>query len=437
MRKPLSALGLSLFTLVGCAQQEPAVAPLAAPPAASTSPVAVAPSPAADVPKEPPKPVELTPEQVAKAHQECWAAFNAKDMARFGACYTDNATSEAVDQGMPSLVGKDIVERGVKSFVAAFPDAMGEAQLTLVNGSHIASVVLVTGTQKGPMPGPNGEVAPTNKKIGYLLGQTADTQSGKSVREQQYFDAHTMLGQLGLAPGPVRKAQEPSAGEKPVVIATGNDAEKANLETFKKYSEALDKHDVTGTDAVLTDDFVYSDQAGPADLTGKKEATRGLKEMWKAFSDAKMTPTTTWAAGDYVVSSGLFTGTNDGPMPSMKLFKKTGKHLSLSYLSIAQLQGGKIKRQWLFTNGMAFAGQLGLLPPPKEEKNKPAAGAEAKGAKSEAKPATGAEAKGAKSEAKPATAAPAGGTAKAAATPATTPAKPAAPAPAPAPAPAK
>jgi predicted ester cyclase len=380
MRKPLSALGLSVFTLFGCGQQEPAAAPLAAPPpAAQTQPAAAAPVPG-DTAKEAPKPTELTPEQVAKLYQDCWSSLNAKDFGKFKECFSDTSTTETVDQGMPALVGKEeIVERGVKQFAAAFPDLVGEAQLTLVNGTRVVSAVLVRGTNKAPMMGPSGEIPATNKRIGYVFGHVAETQYGKVMREQHYTDMHTFLGQLGLAPGPVRKAQEQGAADKPLVIATGSEVEKANLEVFKKYSEALDKHDAPALSAVLADDFVYSDQAAPADLTGKKEAERGLKEMWKGFSDMKMTPASLWAAGDYVVATGQLSGTNDGPVPSMKLYKKTGKKVAVSYLAITRVDAGKVKKQWVFSNGLAFANQLGLMPPPKDDKAKPVAKADGKG----------------------------------------------------------
>jgi predicted ester cyclase len=441
MRKPLSALGLFVLTLAGCAEQQPAAAPLAAPPAADAAPLAVAPAPAPEPPKEAAKPIELTPVQYAKVYQDCWAAFNAHDYGKLAPCFADNATSEAVDMGTPPLVGKDIVEKNAKAFGTAFPDGNGEAQLTLVNGTNIVGVWLMRGTHKAPLPGPTGEIAPTNKKIGYLLGQVVEFKGGKAVAERQFADARTLLGQLGVLPGPVRKVMEQGAAEKPLVIATGSDAERANVEVYKKYAEGFSKHDAAAVDAVLSDDFVFSDQAAPADLVGKKEVTRGMKEVWKAMSDVRMDPTITWGAGDYVVATGTFSGTNDGAMPSMKLYKKTGKRVSVNFLSVAKVSGGKLKNEWVFSNGMAFASQLGLLPPEKAKAPVAEKGAAAKpaapGAGKAATPATPA-APAAKGPATPATpAAPAAKKGPATpAAPGAAPANPAAPKAA-APAPAK
>jgi predicted ester cyclase len=272
-----------------------------------------------------------------------------------------------MDSGAPVLVGPDIVEKGAKQFAASFPDSTGEAQLTLVNGNgnEVIGVWLLRGTNQGPLMTPTDELPATNKRIGFLMGHAVEVKGGKVERELLYSDSRTMLAQLGVIPGPARKVMDQGLSEKPIVFATNSESEKANAETLKRYFSALNAHDATAIEALLADDFVFSDQSTPADLVGKKEAQRGYKELFKAMSDARVESTKSWPAGDYVVSFTSFSGTNDGPLPSMKLWKKTGKRVSLSLLDIVKVQGGKLKNHWSFSNGMAFASQLGLIPPTK------------------------------------------------------------------------
>ena len=45
----------------------------------------------------------------------------------------------------------------------------------------------------------------------------------------------------------------------------------------------------------------------------------------------------------------------------MGIKKPTGKAVSVRYLDITRWENGKIKEEWLFYDGMAIAGQLGLL----------------------------------------------------------------------------
>ena len=60
------------------------------------------------------------------------------------------------------------------------------------------------------------------------------------------------------------------------------------------------------------------------------------------------------------------TGTNDGDVPMMKL-KKTGKPIDVTFLEIDKVKDGKVTNAWLFYDNMAFASQLGLMPPPGEK----------------------------------------------------------------------
>src|SRR5688572_6477887 len=167
MRTTLGSFSLSIILLASCAPQQPAAEPLAPPPVAE--PVASAPPPAPEPPPEPPKPPELTAEQKVKFYQDCWAAFNAKDMAKFSECYADNAIADVVDSGMPMATSKAaILDQRVKPFATAFPDATGEPVLTLQNGNVVFSVALVKGTNKAAMMSPKGEIPATNKKFGML-----------------------------------------------------------------------------------------------------------------------------------------------------------------------------------------------------------------------------------------------------------------------------
>jgi predicted ester cyclase len=432
MKHSIGLFGLAILALAACQQQEPAAGALDAPPPAE--PVAAAPPPAAPAEAaKPPAPPPATAEERTKLYKDCWAQFNAKDWTKFQGCYAENATSEQVDFGMPPLAGRsNIIDKNVKLFAAAFPDLTGESQLTVQSGNDVVSVVLLKGTHKGALPGPAGDIAPTNKKIGYLaVHHVTLTPDGRAVaRERFIYDGGTFMGQLGQSPAPVRKALEQGWADKPLLVSSGSEAEKANLAALGAWTAAVNKHEAAAVTALSTDDVVFSDQTGPADKVGKKEVQKSHEEMFKGFPDMKVDQTAAWAAGDYVISAGRFTGTNTGDVPSMKL-KKTGKPVSAEYYQVTRLAGGKVKNVWLFSNGIAFAAQLGILPAPKAApakagaKDPKAAAAPAAPAKAGATPA--APAKDTKPGATPATpATPATKDAKGPATPAT-PATPAAP----------
>jgi ketosteroid isomerase-like protein len=225
----------------------------------------------------------------------------------------------------------------------------------------------------------------TNKKVGTLFfHKLALNEQNKAVGEWAFDDPATMMGQLGLAPKgaqPTRPAMEKGLDGAPIVVIADTDAKKeaANLETFKKAVEAVNARKNADLSALMTDDAIESDQAEGADRKGKKEIEAGNKMFFTAFSDAKVTPTETYAAGDYVVAIGKFEGTNDHDLGKMK---KTGKKVSLDYAEVVLFKDGKQAQLWRFRSGMQFAQQMGLMPaaPP---------GGAAPGAGSAAAPAAG------------------------------------------------
>jgi steroid delta-isomerase-like uncharacterized protein len=341
-------LAVSLFSFAACGKEEPApkVVP---PPTAKT----------VDKPKAPPPKKELTTDQLVQRHQECWAAFNAKDDAKFAACYGEGGTAEMVDnQMMTATGGREVVDKMVKPFWAGFPDAKGEAQLTLAKDKNVVVIYHQTGTNSGAMMG----MPPTNKKIGYLCAQhTAFNPDGTVQSDSHYCDHAAMMGQLGVHKAPHRAIMTEGWADKPTVIASGDPKETANVELVTKLHEAFNKRDVPGVMAGYADDAMFSFAAAPKDTKGKKDIEKELKSYYKSTSDVKSEVQSIWGAGDWVVATVETTGTNDGPMMGMKATKKP---FNMHELNLYKIQDGKIKEHRIFSDGAAFAIQLGLMEDP-------------------------------------------------------------------------
>ena len=326
-----------------CSSPQPQPAPAAAPVAA---------------------PAPLTPAERAAWYQACWGQFNAKAWDQFKTCYADAAESEQVDSGRPAVKGVDAVVASTKEFATAFPDARGSGQLILINGDTLVSVYVVNGTHTGPLASPDGKsLPPTNKPVGFLQAHwiQMDAIGNKVVKEAFYSDAGTMMAQLGMNPAPARPVMTSAVASPTIAIAAGSPAEQRNVEAFKAQIAAFNAHDVKGANADNAPDIVFRDITAPKDMNAK-ENTAGTAEMFKAFPNVTLTPSSVWGAGDYVVQVGRFQGTNTGPFAMMGIKKATGKQVSAGYVEIVRFENGKIKEDWLFYNGMAFAGQLGLIP---------------------------------------------------------------------------
>jgi ketosteroid isomerase-like protein len=108
---------------------------------------------------------------------------------------------------------------------------------------------------------------------------------------------------------------------------------------------------------------IVDKHARPADFKGKAAEREHLEGFWKMSSNVKCTTPVLFAAGDYTVAIGKFTGKNDGDVPAMGL-KKTGKTFAVDYIEFIRWQDGKAVEMWPFMDGAQLAEQLGLIPAP-------------------------------------------------------------------------
>lgn len=273
------------------------------------------------------------------------------------------------------------------SMRAGMPDLKLQPQIVMVSGRNILAVNLFTGTHTAPMKDPTGKDMPaTNKKVGMLMfHKLAVNDANLATEEWAYMDPTTMMGQLGaLPPGapPVRPAMDKGIEGAPIVVVTADDAkEKANLEAAKKAVDAINAGKLADAMAMMTPDAIESDQTAEKDIKGAKDIEAGMKMWLGAFKDAKLTVDNAYAAGDYVVHMGTFTGTNDKDLGKMK---KTGKTVALDYAEVFLVKDGKASQVWRFHSSLQAAMQMGLMPAPGAA---PAAGSAAPPADKAAPPA--------------------------------------------------
>jgi steroid delta-isomerase-like uncharacterized protein len=301
-----------------------------------------------------------TPLGFAQWYQDCWGDFNTKKWDLFKQCYAPNATSQQPGYGKLSASGADEIIKSSQDFAKTFPDGRGEGLLILVNGTRITSIYLLKGTNSGPLFAPNGQtIPPTRKKLGMFMGHSIETNpEGQVVKEIGVMDGITLESQLGFLKIAARPLVETDVPKPAVVLARNDDTEMKNVETENKHINDWNKHDGAAVDMLESDDFVFHDLTAPTDLS-KAQTTQVNAGFWTSFSDAKMNATSIWGAGTYVSVTGTFDGTNDGELVAMHL-KKTGKKVSLPFVDIFRLDGGKIKEEWLFFDSASLLSQLGV-----------------------------------------------------------------------------
>ena len=312
-------------------------------------------------PPEPMAPAPAMPSEEtvrnAATYRACTRYYNERKWNELRGCYAADVVQDEPGTGKP-WIGPNEAVKHLRSFVYSFPDNTITPALTLVSGVHAVSIMVLRGTNSGPFPGAAG---PTNKPVGLAMAHLIDFDTeGKIVTEWILYDTFTLHGQLELLMRPVRGILAEPASPATPFLAKGDQIENANLMRYQQAVDAFNAHDPAGVREQLAEDLVWSEPNLPEDLS-KAEVVSQSEDLWRGFSNLKRTPTTAWAAGDYVAASGRMTGKNDGVSQTFGA-NATGRSIDATYIEIARYTAGKRDRSWLIYNGIVVAQQLGMKP---------------------------------------------------------------------------
>lgn len=133
-----------------------------------------------------------------KIAQTVYEAFNTKDVERALAQYGETVEIVNVPMGM-TFSGHEGYKQFIHVWMDAFPDAQVEITHMAANDNSVVTEFRGRGSHAGPLAGPTGPIPPTGRSVDIPFCEVQEIQGGKIVKDRLYFDAATMLRQLGLA----------------------------------------------------------------------------------------------------------------------------------------------------------------------------------------------------------------------------------------------
>ena len=131
---------------------------------------------------------------------ESWGvAVSAGQMDTFGALYSADA-SLRVPLTVEPLKGRAAIQEYETAVATAFPGATLSLSPLIRRGDTVAVEWEYSGTHNGPLPSPDGPVAPTNRSM-KLIGASflRFNAEGLIAEEHRYYDRASLLEQLGLS----------------------------------------------------------------------------------------------------------------------------------------------------------------------------------------------------------------------------------------------
>lgn len=142
-------------------------------------------------------PMEEDIQNSAAMARQQYDSFNSRDFEKGATLVSPETEWTNVPLGR-TFKGVDGYWEHLQSWASAFPDLTMEVIATYPGSDWIVSELLARGTHEGPLTTAVGEMPPTGHSIELPLCEVMLIRSGKIAAARLYFDASTLLRQLGI-----------------------------------------------------------------------------------------------------------------------------------------------------------------------------------------------------------------------------------------------
>ncbi|HYE94862.1 MAG TPA: nuclear transport factor 2 family protein [Rubricoccaceae bacterium] len=127
--------------------------------------------------------------------------FNARDFDATLALATPDVTLTNVPLGA-TLHGPEGFRQFLEGWATAFSDAQVEVTNVIDGGDQVVVEFTGRGTHDGPFLTPAGPIPGTGRKVDVHFCDVWTLRDGRVATARTYFDAATLLAQLGVMPSP-------------------------------------------------------------------------------------------------------------------------------------------------------------------------------------------------------------------------------------------
>ena len=143
-----------------------------------------------------------TQEDNAAIARAVFQAFNDHDLERAGALAAEDMEFVDVPTGR-TMRGPEGFKDGMRAWIRACSDARVEVvDMFAGEEGSVTAEFVGRGTHDGPLATPGGEIPPTGRSLELRYCEVFRMRDEKIASARLYYDAATLLGQLGLMPQP-------------------------------------------------------------------------------------------------------------------------------------------------------------------------------------------------------------------------------------------
>ena len=132
-----------------------------------------------------------------KIARKNYEAFNNRDFDGAVAQAAENIELLNVPLGV-TLHGPEGFRQYIQGWATAFPDSRVEVTNIVAGEEGVVIEFRGRGTHTGPLNSPTGEIPATGRSVDIPFCEVMQIKNGKISSIHTYYDAATMMGQLGL-----------------------------------------------------------------------------------------------------------------------------------------------------------------------------------------------------------------------------------------------
>ncbi len=130
--------------------------------------------------------------------KDAWIdAFNKRDRERFTAAHAESVVFHDPTFPQP-LLGRGALGTWFDGLFRMFPDCKLEASRVYGLEDWVCAECLESGTMKGPIKHPSGEVPPTGRRFGMDVVLVCRVEGGLITEVRDFYDVAGLMTQLGL-----------------------------------------------------------------------------------------------------------------------------------------------------------------------------------------------------------------------------------------------
>ena len=300
----------------------------------------------------------MSPNHPDSVVHRAYAAYNDRDFEGVAELYAADAELENVATG-DTYRGRAGYLQQVRSWAVGFPDSRIEITHLAEDAERATVEYVLRGTHTGALLSVRGHVPPTWTQVEQRFVDVLELSGGRIARVRSYFDAASLLRQMGLLPDSPLHGPDRRAALQLYATQTEAPAQQRNKAVVRHFiASVLNQHHAAAAADVCAPDLAW--HGGPlGEIRSLGSYQRFLASFFSSFPDLRVDVEDLISEGERVAARLTLHATHGGEFQGIPA---TGRAVAGAGTSIFRLAEGRIVEEWWHQDLLSIMKQLDAMP---------------------------------------------------------------------------